>query len=153
MALTDPIRQARDDEVDLVRAVFREYASGLDIDLCFQDFDAELADPFRVYETILIADDGCVALRRIDEASCEMKRLFVRGPARGRGLGRSLAESLIGEARRSGYERMLLDTLPSMSEAIGLYRSLGFRERTPYRENPVEGALFFELLLGDDSSS
>ena len=141
------IRAASADDADLVRTLFREYADGLDVDLAFQGFEQELADPLALYELVLLADGGCVALRRIDERTCEMKRLYVRETARGSGLGRRLAEAVVAEARARGYERMLLDTLPSMAAAQGLYASLGFRETEPYRHNPVPGATFLELRL------
>jgi putative acetyltransferase len=130
-----------------VRGFLREYADGLGVDLSFQGFESELADPLGFYELVLLAEDGCVALRRIDELTCEMKRLYVRPVARGSGLGRRLAEALIAEARTRGYGRMLLDTLPEMTAAQKLYRSLGFRETEPYRHNPVPGAAFLELTL------
>jgi ribosomal protein S18 acetylase RimI-like enzyme len=130
-----------------VRGLLREYADALGVDLSFQDFDAELADPLGFYELVLIAGEGCVALRRIDVGSCEMKRLFVRPEARRSGLGRRLAKAVIEEAQARGYERMLLDTLPTMGAAQALYRSLGFRETEPYRHNPVPGATFMELRL------
>jgi ribosomal protein S18 acetylase RimI-like enzyme len=125
----------------------REYIDGLGIDLSFQDVDKELADPLGFYELVLLADGGCVALRRIDEATCEMKRLYVRPSTRGSGLGRRLAEAVMAEARSRGYRRMLLDTLPTMAAARSLYESLGFRETEPYRYNPVPGTSFLELEL------
>lgn len=130
-----------------MRGLLREYADALGVDLSFQDFDAEVADPLGLYELVLLADDGCVALRRIDARTCEMKRLYVRPEARRSGLGRRLAEVVIEEAQARGYERMLLDTLPTMGAAQALYRSLGFRETEPYRHNPVPGAAFMELWL------
>jgi putative acetyltransferase len=141
------IRPALPDDRETVRGFLREYADGLGVDLSFQDFELELADPLGFYELVLLADDGCVALRRIDELICEMKRLYVRPAGRGSGLGRQLAEAVIAEARERGYRRMLLDTLPEMRAAQVLYRSLGFRETEPYRHNPVPGAAFLELRL------
>jgi ribosomal protein S18 acetylase RimI-like enzyme len=141
------IRAAQATDAELVRLLFREYGAGLGVDLSFQDFDAELADPLGVYEIVLVARGGCVALRRIDEGTCEMKRLYVRPEARGSGLGRRLAEAIVAEGRSRGYRRMLLDTLPSMTSARALYASLGFREIEPYRYNPVAGTTFLELVL------
>ena len=141
------IRTARPDDVPTVRELFHEYADSLDVDLSFQDFDSEVADPLGFYEVVLLVEDGCVALRRIDARTCEMKRLYVRPAARASGVGRLLAEAVIAAARACGYERMLLDTLPSMTAAQRLYESLGFRETAPYRHNPVAGATFLELEL------
>ena len=141
------IRPAEPNDLETVRELLREYAEGLQLDLSFQDFDAELADPLGFYELVLLAEDGCVALRRINELTCEMKRLYVQPTTRGGGLGRQLAEAVIAEARKRGYSRMLLDTLPEMAAAQSLYRSLGFRETEPYRHNPVRGATFLELAL------
>jgi GNAT superfamily N-acetyltransferase len=139
------IAPARD--LGVVRELFLEYAASLGVDLSFQNFDDELAHLGEFYECILVAGDadGCVALRRIDDRVCEMKRLYVRPAARGRGLGRALAEAIIGEARRRGYERMRLDTLPQMRTAMVLYEELGFTDIDPYRFNPVEGSRFLEL--------
>ncbi|HYX75728.1 MAG TPA: GNAT family N-acetyltransferase, partial [Gaiellaceae bacterium] len=145
--LSETIRRAGPGDGDVVQGLLREYADALGVDLSFQDFDAEVADPLGFYELVLLARDGCVALRRIDERICEMKRLYVRPEARRGGLGRRLAEAVIEEARARGYERMLLDTLPTMGAAQALYRSLGFRETEPYRHNPVPGAAFMELSL------
>lgn len=141
------LRAAGPDDVETVRALLREYADDLGVDLSFQDFDSELADPLGFYELVLLADEGCVALRLIDERTCEMKRLYVRAVARRSGLGRRLAEAVIAEARERGYERMLLDTLPTMAAAQRLYESLGFRETEPYRHNPIPGTAFLELIL------
>ena len=144
------IRPAQPQDADEVRALFREYAAGLGVDLGFQDFEAELADPLGFYELVLVADGGCVALRQIDDETCEMKRLYVRPGARGDGLGRRLAEAVVAEARSGGYRRMLLDTLPTMTSARALYASLGFSETAAYRYNPVPGTTFLELRLRDD---
>jgi putative acetyltransferase len=130
-----------------VRDFLREYADSLGVDLSFQDFESELADPLGFYELVLLAENGCVALRRIDAETCEMKRLYVRPAGRGSGVGRRLAEAVITEARARGYRRMLLDTLPEMEAAQALYRSIGFRDTGPYRHNPVPGASFLELEL------
>jgi ribosomal protein S18 acetylase RimI-like enzyme len=139
-------------DLSIVRELITEYANSLGVDLSFQDLDHELATLDAFYEQILVARDedraaGCVALRSIDEAICEMKRLYVRPSFRGHDLGRRLADQIIEEARLRGYQRMRLDTLPTMTAAIPLYRSLGFVEIEPYRFNPVAGTRFMELRL------
>ena len=141
------IRPAEPDDLEAVQNLLREYAASLQLDLSFQDFESELADPLGFYELVLLAEGGCVALRRLDENTCEMKRLYVRPSARGAGLGRRLAEAVIAAAQNRGYTRMLLDTLPTMNPAQTLYESLGFRETEPYRFNPVPGTTFLELEL------
>lgn len=146
------------DEADLpaVRALLREYEDALGVSLAFQDFDREVRDLPGDYApppgALLVARDdgltvGCVALRPLDASTCEMKRLYVRPTLRGHGAGRRLAEAVIAEARRIGYERMRLDTLPGMEDAQALYDRLGFRDIAPYRDNPVQGTRFLELDL------
>jgi ribosomal protein S18 acetylase RimI-like enzyme len=134
------------------RELIVEYAQSLGVDLDFQHFDDELSSLATFYEVIFIARvdgalAGCVALRRIDDAICEMKRLYVRPSFRQYGLGRKLANRLIDEARTRGYKRMRLDTLPSMTSAMSLYESLGFADIAPYRYNPIAGSRWLELLL------
>lgn len=144
--------------LEVVREMFREYAAGLGIDLCFQDFDAELAGLPGKYAPprgrLLMAWDGaqavgCVALRPVDGSTCEMKRLYVRPEARGVQLGRRLAERICDEARAAGYARICLDTLPSMTPAVRLYHELGFRPVAPYVFNPIPGAMFLGLDFRD----
>jgi len=144
-------------QVEQARALFEEYAVWLGINLCFQNFEQELAELPGKYTPpegrLLLAFDeellaGCVALRQLDELTCEMKRLYVRPDARGKGLGRRLTEAVIEEARAAGYSRMRLDTLPSkMKEANLIYHSLGFKKINPYYINPVDEATFMELDL------
>ena len=139
------------DEVPVVRALFAEYAAGLELDLCFQGFADELATLPGRYATpaggvwLGLVDEvavGCVALRALDAGRCEIKRLYLRTGFRGTGLGRRLAEAALAGASDRGYRSVCLDTLPSMTGAIALYRSLGFVEIDTYCDNPVPGALF-----------
>lgn len=141
---------------DAARRMVEEYAASLKIDLGFQDFAQEVeglpveyGPPSGYFllasvENVLV---GCGAFRSLSASDCEMKRLYVAPAGRGRRVGFTVASALIEEARRLGYARMLLDTLPSMARAQALYASLGFRPTAPYRFNPVPGASFLALQL------
>lgn len=146
--------------IDLVRVLFREYADGLGVDLCFQNFDKELAElpgDYAAPRGILLMARvdgkvaGCCALRPRSSnehpKSAEMKRLYVQPQFRGTGLGQKLVDELLTRARSLGYESILLDTLPSMGEAQDLYQKLGFVEIPPYYPNPVVGARYLKLTL------
>ena len=145
------------EQIELARELFKDYEVALGISLCFQNFEKELAELPGDYTPpngrLILAFDqgelaGCVALRKLSDGICEMKRLFVRPAFQGKGLGRNLIDSIIREAKAIGYERMRLDTLPpQMNKAIALYRAIGFQEIDPYYANPVPGALFMELRL------
>ena len=140
------------------RKLFARYADSLGFDIEFQGFSDELAALPGAYAMpsgcILLAEIselfiGCVALRRIDKSTCEMKRLFVALEHRGQGIGRILASSVIDEAQKLGYKRMRLDTVTSMQAANALYTSLGFKPIEAYCYNPLEGATFYELNLNN----
>jgi putative acetyltransferase len=147
-------------ELEDVRTIFREYARGLGVDLCFQQFDEELAglpgDYAAPRGALLLARvdgelAGCCALRPLDAAdypnAAEMKRLYVRKAFRGFGLGRQLAEAVLDAARQAGYACVLLDTLDDMEAARALYEDLGFAEIPPYYHNPIAGAHYLKADL------
>jgi ribosomal protein S18 acetylase RimI-like enzyme len=147
-------------EIDSIRLLFREYAAQLGVDLCFQNFDAELeqlpGDYAPPQGTLLLARvdgalAGCGAVRPLADVdypnACEMKRLFVRPAFRRFGLGRLLAQALIGHALSAGFSTLLLDTLDDMEAARGLYESLGFEEVPPYYFNPIPGAHYLKVDL------
>jgi putative acetyltransferase len=137
---------------DAVVGLFRAYAASLSTNLCFQGFDAELAGLPGDYappdgRLFLVREGdvflGCGALRRLDATTCEMKRVYLDPPARGRGAGRGLVQKILGAARDVGYHKVWLDTLPELVEARALYRKLGFQDIAPYNDNPVPGVLYF----------
>lgn len=142
----------------VVRTMFLQYADWLKIDLCFQGFDQELRAlpgnyaPPKGRLFLAVSDEevaGCVALQPWSDDVGEMKRLYVRDDFRGLGIGKRLILRILDEAMAIGYKSIRLDTLPMMGTAIEMYRSLGFKEIAPYRENPVPGALYFELKFSD----
>ena len=144
-------------QIAQARELFLEYAQSLGFSLCFQNFDKELANLPGDYSPpdgrLLLAEydaqlAGCVALRKLEDRICEMKRLYLRPDFRGKRLGRRLADRIIEEARQIGYQRMRLDTVePAMKDAVAMYRRIGFREIAPYCANPMAGALYMELVL------
>jgi len=148
-------------EIDTVRALFQEYADSLDVDLEFQNFTEELARLPGEYAAprglLLLAEvdgsiAGCCALRPLDNVdyanACEMKRLYVRKPFRGFGLGRQLAEAILDAAHQAGYACVLLDTLDGMEAARALYAELGFADIPPYYHNPVAGSHYLKADIG-----
>ncbi len=148
------------EELHATREIFREYAAGLGVDLCFQGFEEELADLPGDYSAprgaLLLARvdgtiAGCCALRPLDTSdypgAAEMKRLYVRKAFRGFGLGRQLAEAVLDSARQAGYDCVLLDTLDDMEAARALYEDLGFEAIEPYYHNPIAGAHYLKVDL------
>jgi putative acetyltransferase len=146
-------------DIEEIRVLFREYEAFLEVDLCFQGFEAELAALPGKYAApsgvLLIAREGraaigCGALRRFGPAQdriCEMKRLYVRPQARGKGAGRQIAGRLIQEGVRLGYHAMVLDTFDKLAVAMRLYESFGFVRTAPYYDNPLPGVTYWKLDL------
>jgi ribosomal protein S18 acetylase RimI-like enzyme len=150
------IRAETAEHIKEIRHLFREYEKLLGVDLSFQAFEEELAELPGKYAppdgTLILAMDGqesvgCVALRKLEDHVCEMKRLFIKEQYRGKGLGRVLAERIIHEAVKQGYSLMRLDTLDRLKEAMRLYESLSFKRIKPYYLNPLPGVVYWELEL------
>ncbi|OGU12944.1 MAG: hypothetical protein A2X61_09155 [Ignavibacteria bacterium GWB2_35_12] len=144
------------EQVNIVRSLFIEYSEELGFELDFQDFNKELEQLPGKYSApdglLLLAyyyDSiaGCVGLCRFEQDICEMKRLYIKPEFRGKGIGIKLSEAVIYEAKKIGYDKMRLDTISYMKEAIGIYRKLGFYEIRKYRHNPFSDAVFMELVL------
>ncbi len=145
------------EDIEVVAKLFREYESWLGLDLCFQGFEEELAGlpgkysapDGRLYLAIVDGEPaGCIALRKLEEGICEMKRLYLNERARGQGIGRKLIEKVIADAREIGYKKMRLDTYPAkMGKAVSLYQVYGFTEIDAYYPNPHADTLFMELSL------
>lgn len=142
--------------LDCVRTLFREYQESLEIDLCFQGFEEELASLPGKYNPpegrlyVALKDDspaGCIGLRPFQGSRCEMKRLYVRPSYRGLGLANTMIQAIINDAREIGYSQMFLDTLPSMHTAIKLYQAAGFYDIAPYYFNPEQRARYLCLDL------
>jgi len=145
-------------DMDHIRSLFREYQEWLGVDLCFQGFENELLSLPGDYEPprgcLMLARDratgtitGGGGFRPIDDSTCEMKRLYVRPPWRGTGLGRRMAEELIRKAISAGYRKMCLDTLGHLKAAISLYETMGFREIPSYYDNPLDDVIYMEVEL------
>ena len=150
------VRARTAEQLDWTRRLIEEYVASLPVDVSYEHVPEECADLPGDYapplgELLLALVDGkpagCIALRPLDRETCEMKRVYLRPEWRGRGIGRALAEALIEAARRIGYRRMRLDTIPSLKVAVRLYRSMGFRVIAPYRDIPTSCAFFMELDL------
>ncbi len=145
------------EQIEQARKLFREYETALDLNLCFQNFDEEVLNLPGKYAApdgrLFLAFSGeklagCIALRKLEDEICEMKRLFVREDFRGQKIGVLLIEKIITEARKIGYKKMRLDTHPpKMGKAVKLYESYGFREIPPYYHNPFGDTLFMEKNL------
>ena len=154
IAITEAISE---DDIEHIRRLFRAYADWLNVDLCFQDFEAELASLPGKYASprgrLLLARiggevAGCVGLRPLEEDICEMKRLWVEPGFAGHGIGRGLAQAIVAAGRELGYRAMRLDTMPERLKAAGhIYDTLGFEEIPDYYHNPLEGVVMFELKL------
>ena len=145
------------EQIELVRCLFRAYAEATGACECFQGFAREVVHLPGQYAPptgrLLMAEvegrpAGCVAVRKLEDGLCEMKRLYALSEFRGRKLGRQLAEAIMADARRIGYRAMRLDTLPSMVAARALYQSLGFRPIPRYNDTPGEGVIHLEIGLG-----
>lgn len=151
------VRAETNEHIEHCRNLFREYEAWFGLKLCFQNFDEEVANLPGKYAApegrlfLAFADEkvaGCIALRKLEDKICEMKRLFVRDEFRGRKIGVLLIEKLFEEARQIGYKKMRLDTFPAkMGKAVSLYESYGFRKIAPYYHNPYGETLFMELDL------
>jgi putative acetyltransferase len=155
------IDSPRDTWLPALRELLLEYQRWLGIDLCFQDFEQEMAQlpgsyappNGRLYIALIAGQPvGCIALRRHDDAaqtnSAEMKRLYLRSAYQGQGLGKLMAQHIISDAKQIGYSRLLLDTLPQMQAAQGMYETLGFQDTKAYVYNPVPGTRYMALTLG-----
>lgn len=145
------------EEIEAIKSLFIEYAESLNFSLCFQDFDKEIESLPGKYSlphgSLILAEIenefvGCIALKKIEDGICEMKRLYVKPSHRGKQIGKLLVEKIISDAKKIGYKSMRLDTIEGkMGEAISLYKKFGFRKIKSYYKNPEPHTLYMELLL------
>jgi putative acetyltransferase len=150
------IRKAEIHEIHVIRELFEEYAKELDVDLCFQNFSKELDELPGIYSEpdgcILTLENqehiiGIVALKKLEDGVCEMKRLYLKPEARKNGYGRKLADALINEARSKGYKFMKLDTIQRLKVAVQMYKAMGFEETSAYNYNPDATVMYFQKEL------
>ena len=150
------IRASTKEEFETAGKMFFEYSNSIGVSICFENLEKEVAELPGAYaepsgRLLLAYSDnalaGCGALKRVDDRVCEMKRLFVRPGFRGEGIGKRLARALAIDAKSIGYSKIRLDTLPTMKEAIALYRSIGFESTAPFRTLPVSGVLFMSASI------
>ncbi|MFT4733947.1 MAG: putative acetyltransferase [Algoriphagus sp.] len=151
------IRKAKSSEIEKVRALFEAYVKELDVDLCFQNFAGEMENLPGVYAephgSIFVLDNeksllvGAVAVKKLEDGICEMKRLYIEPNARKSGFGKKMALAIMKDAKNKGYKTMKLDTLERLKPAIEIYESLGFVSTKPYNFNPENTVLYFEKAL------
>ena len=155
--MTELTEAKSDKEYKTAIQLFKEYASQIGVDLEFQNFSKEIENIQNQYSrpkgVIFIASHnkiknmGCFGIRELENAICELKSMYLKKEARGRGIGKMMLEKSIEVGKELGYKRMRLDTLPTMHSAIGLYEKMGFYEIQSYRFNPIEGTKYFEINL------
>jgi ribosomal protein S18 acetylase RimI-like enzyme len=152
------IEAVTDSDYNTAKELFLEYASELEFDLCFQNFEEELKQlrmqygkPEDIIYFVKHGDNfaGCAGVRKLNGGICELKRMYLKNSLRGKGAGKLLLNKTFEGARKLEYSIMRLDTLPRMDAAIALYEKSGFREIEPYRLNPVEGAKYYEKELNN----
>jgi len=144
------------EEIAAAKSLIRDYVASIGVDLSFQNFDAEMEDFPAIYCALLLAKEGeqyvgVVALKKLSEGICEMKRMYCHPAYRGSGIGRALSEALIKTASAQGFTKMRLDTVLAAKESLALYRKLGFEEIAPYYENPLDDVIYMELCLNRQS--
>ena len=143
------------EEVAAAKSLIRDYVTSIGVDLSFQNFDDEMENFPGMYCALLVAKEGkqyvgVVALKKLSDGICEMKRMYCDPAYRGRGIGRALSDALIKTAAAQGFTKMRLDTVLAAKESLALYHKLGFQEIAPYYENPLDDVVYMELSLTTD---